>query len=738
MAAAILVIAALAVPAAAEATTFTVDSTADETDLTIGGSCLTAAGKCTLRAAIEEANAGSGGDEIAFDEAVFEGDRDDTVTLGSNLPAVIKTTRFDGGRCMTEAGAAGPCAALHGTNSGAALKIEADEVTIENLAFVDSATAVELAGADEFELRGNWFGVQLDGAELGAINATSILVGPDSSDGQIGGKEITSGNLFVAGVAGIELFGASRVRVLGNRFGFAPDGNVAFFPIARSITIASAPSAGFDAVGNVVGAHLDPVAAKTPVCDGGCNAIVGPEGRIGLDPSGEGRGPAVETTVIGNQLGIDASGTKGVVSDGIFTGKSENTTIGGLRGGDGNRINGAGIRGGGPNLAILGNQVGLNADGTAVMAPGGGIALFCQEIENPADEALVLGNKIGMDGGVGISDWGLGATIVGNFITGAEVGLSTTFSNNGHGSLIENNLIEGSGSGVMLENDFNELYGNEILESSAGGIAIFGRNNLDATGNVIGGDTPAEENVISYSGSHAIVIAGVEGSQNEVARNSGTLNEGQFIRLFTYSPQFEPVGPNGGIQPPVIAQATTTEASGVAEPDAKVRVFRKEAGDPGEIESFLGEDIANASGEWKVLFDRAVPGETFIAATQTNVEGGTSELAFARTPKSSEGSSAGQGDISGTPADLHSPQTRITNYPRKMILRRDAVLRFTSSEAGSNFQCRLDNHRFRPCVSPIRYRHLRDGRHRFEVRAVDPAGNFDATPARFVFRVDAS
>ena len=72
------------------------------------------------------------------------------------------------------------------------------------------------------------------------------------------------------------------------------------------------------------------------------------------------------------------------------------------------------------------------------------------------------------------------------------------------------------------------------------------------------------------------------------------------------------------------------------------------------------------------------------------------------------------------------------------ILRRDAVFRFTSSEAGSSFQCRLDNRRFRPCVSPVRYRHLRDGGHRFEVRAVDSAGNFDGTPARFVFRVDAS
>lgn len=510
MAATALLVAAFALPAVAGAATFIVNSTADEADLAVGGGCLTAAGKCTLRAAIEESNAGSGGDEVGFDGTVFEGDRNDTITLGSNLPAIVKATRFDGGSCTTEVGAAGPCVALHGTNSGAALKIEADDVAIENLAFVDSATAIWIAGADEFELRSNWFGVQLDGAELGAINGTAILVSPGSSDGQIGGKELGSGNLFAAGVAGIELFGASHVNVLGNRFGFAPDGNVAFFPIARSITIASAPAAGFEAIGNVVGAHLDPVAAKTPVCDGGCNAIIGPEGLINLSPSSEQRGPAVETTIVGNQLGIDASGTKGVAGGGIFTGKSRQTMIGGLRVGDGNRINHAKIWGGGPDLAILGNRIGLNASGTEVMAPPTeAIALFCSELDNPGEEVLLAGNEIGSDGGRGISHRGLGAAIIGNSITGADIGFTTSDSNNGHGSLLEDNLIEGSGVGVFLENDFNELYGNEILESSGGGIAIFGRNGLDATGNIIGGDTPTDENVISFSGSHAIVIGGV-------------------------------------------------------------------------------------------------------------------------------------------------------------------------------------------------------------------------------------
>jgi hypothetical protein len=291
----------------------------------------------------------------------------------------------------------------------------------------------------------------------------------------------------------------------------------------------------------------------------------------------------------------------------------------------------------------------------------------------------------------------------------------------------------------MIENDFNELYGNGIFEASGGGVAIFGRNGLDATGNVIGGDAPEDENVIAFSGSHAIVIAGVEGSQNEVGRNSGAFNEGEFIRLFTYSPHLEPVGPNGGIEPPEIALATSEEAAGIAEPGARVRVFRKESDEPGEIESFLGEDVADASGNWKIAYGGAIPGGTFIAATQTNVEGGTSELEFATTPGSPKRGSDGGGSTGGggNQVDLSSPQTRITKAPKKNVRRRSVQFRFSSSEAGSSFQCRLDGGRFRPCSSPIRYRRLETGRHRFEVRAVDATGNFDATPAKTTFRVVA-
>jgi len=57
------------------------------------------------------------------------------------------------------------------------------------------------------------------------------------------------------------------------------------------------------------------------------------------------------------------------------------------------------------------------------------------------------------------------------------------------------------------------------------------------------------------------------------------------------------------------------------------------------------------------------------------------------------------------------------------------VFRFGSTEAGSTFLCKLDRRGFKKCKSPFRTPKLKYGRHRFLVRAIDPAGYVDVTPA---------
>jgi Bacterial Ig-like domain/RTX calcium-binding nonapeptide repeat (4 copies)/Haemolysin-type calcium binding protein related domain len=67
------------------------------------------------------------------------------------------------------------------------------------------------------------------------------------------------------------------------------------------------------------------------------------------------------------------------------------------------------------------------------------------------------------------------------------------------------------------------------------------------------------------------------------------------------------------------------------------------------------------------------------------------------------------------------------------------TFRFTSNDGEATFECRLDYGTFDDCASPKEYPGLIEGStHAFEVRAVDPAGTPDPTPARRTWTVDTT
>ena len=101
-------------------------------------------------------------------------------------------------------------------------------------------------------------------------------------------------------------------------------------------------------------------------------------------------------------------------------------------------------------------------------------------------------------------------------------------------------------------------------------------------------------------------------------------------------------------------------------------------------------------------------------------------------------SSASVMDIRLAPPDTTPPDTTLTATPPAVTNSASASFTFAATEAGSTFQCALDGGGFAPCASPQTYSALASGNHTFQVRATDPAGNTDPTPASFTWTADTT
>lgn len=81
------------------------------------------------------------------------------------------------------------------------------------------------------------------------------------------------------------------------------------------------------------------------------------------------------------------------------------------------------------------------------------------------------------------------------------------------------------------------------------------------------------------------------------------------------------------------------------------------------------------------------------------------------------------------------PKTILKAHLPHSTTRSSAVLRFTSTVAGSRFECRLDGAPWLPCRSPQRYTALAGSPHTFAVRAISRSGRPDPTPAHTAWTV---
>jgi Big-like domain-containing protein len=152
--------------------------------------------------------------------------------------------------------------------------------------------------------------------------------------------------------------------------------------------------------------------------------------------------------------------------------------------------------------------------------------------------------------------------------------------------------------------------------------------------------------------------------------------------------------------------------SGTSEPSSTVRVL--EAG------VSRGQTTAAADGSWTKTLTGVPDGSHAYTATATDAAGNASSESAPRT----------------VVIDTTAPNTVLGTGPAGSTPSSTASFTFSASEPGSTFECSLDGAAFVACSSPITYSGLAEGAHTFSVRAVDGAGNVDATPATRAWTVD--
>jgi hypothetical protein len=125
----------------------------------------------------------------------------------------------------------------------------------------------------------------------------------------------------------------------------------------------------------------------------------------------------------------------------------------------------------------------------------------------------------------------------------------------------------------------------------------------------------------------------------------------------------------------------------------------------------------------------AAPGTYKVSVTATDSAGNSA------TKEASVEVVEAAGAGAGANRTVLLPDTFILKAPPKKSRKRTAVLSFVASVATDRFECAIDQNGWKPCRSPLRLKKLKPGKHWVAVRAFDPAGYVDPTPATLRFTV---
>lgn len=438
-----------------------------------------------------------------------------------------------------------------------------------------------------------------DAVLLIEIDGSLMPVGNDLFDFPNSGSTIRG--LVINRMTGTSIYcGASSFAgndnvIEGNFFATDPTGT-AFLGVNNATTVR------VDGTGNRIGGTA-PASRNVFAGTGGSKT-----GTIMIQGTGN--------VVQGNYIGVDATGTVALPSNGTsngleigLAGAATNTQIGGDVAGAGNVIFNSNVSinlndNGSSGITIQGNHIGVNAAGDAVLGVG------------------VLGIEASDMPGVTIGGSTQGA---GNVMAGYTTVISI---GNGTNVTIQGNHIGTDASGTRpLSN-----YGNGILVGRTG------------VGSIIGGTNPGEGNTIAYSCGQGIAFGG--GDHWPILGNAIFANHGLGISLSapdvpTQNDDGDADTGNNDLQNyPVITSATisngTASISGTlnSTPATTFRIefFANTAcnrSGHGAGETFIGTTDVTTDADGNASFGPlsfAAPDGTDITATATDPDGNTSEF----------------------------------------------------------------------------------------------------------------
>lgn len=565
----------------APAMTFSVTDNGDNG----GVNPLPGAGTGTLRQAIIDANATAGADSIQFN---IPGGGIHTITVAAPLPTINQALTLDattqpgfGSTPLIELSGVSAGASANG------LTLQTSNSTVRGMAInLFSGIGISMTGSNANFIEGNFIGTDALGAMALANGSHGIAI-QDAASNTIGGATTAARNLISGNTsAGVFITGNSSTgnQIQGNFIGTDINGLGAVGNGTVGVQLEGVPnntvggtaagarnlisgntggilirlsSSGNLVQGNFVGTDLNGNAALANSGNGatiqdstnntiggtaaGARNIISGNGGDGLGIIG-GSGNMVQ----GNFIGTNLTGLAAIknVSNAVSILNSTNNQVGGTVAGTSNVLSGNGNNGvgitGGSNNAVQNNFIGTDQTGTAAL----GNALNGVAIGNSTNNTIgVTRNVISGNGadGIVLATSANGNNIQGNFI-GLDVDAAGAIGNTGSGitvfdssnTTIADNIISGNGDdGVHLENTApggqnNTVRGNFIGTDSIGTTALPNADNgvviFNVPGNIIGGTTVAERNIISGNGtanpsSDGVEIGGSLATGNHVQGN---------------------------------------------------------------------------------------------------------------------------------------------------------------------------------------------------------------------------